>query len=228
MKAKLTITMFIICLFVGQGNAQLVFDDGGVHNIDWHIDIEEEYHVYVRNGTTLNLLEEGFIHFLYVEDSSVVNVSNVLRTGAVSMIAQDDSVINIYGGRITSILTALNRSTVNIYGGHIGFYINAGLDGVAYREIDTSVVTFYGHHFAIDGVDVAYGEINISVGENDSVSGFLTGILANGESIGGLPFQPNFYIYDNSRIVLAETAPEPATILLLGLGSLFLRKIRSK
>ena len=73
----------------------VVFDDGGVHNIDYTIRAEE---VHLKNGTTLNILAGA-------------NLQRLVNIG---------SALNVYDGKIDSIVGAGYGTSVNIYAGSIG------------------------------------------------------------------------------------------------------------
>jgi hypothetical protein len=77
---------------------------------------------------------------------------------------------------------------------------------------NNSYVTIEGSNFAIDGIPVDSGEITSTGGEFRR----LTGTLANGDIINN-----QFRVNDSSKLFLV---PEPATLLLLGLGAVMLRK----
>jgi len=83
-----------------------------------------------------------------------------------------------------------------------------------------ATLKIYGSNFAIDGIPVDFGEITSILGHTYSSDPFrrLTGTLINGDII-----NTQFRIGENAKIVLT---PEPSSILLFGLGSLFLRRKR--
>jgi len=81
-------------------------------------------------------------------------------------------------------------------------------------------IEIYGFDFAVDGQPFGYGELTSIFGGSyvSETRRHLTGTLLSGELIDN-----DFYIGGSASIVLT---PEPATVLLLGLGGLALRKRR--
>jgi len=79
-------------------------------------------------------------------------------------------------------------------------------------------VKIFGTDFAIDGQPVVFGELTSIYGGStlDEPWRNLTGTLLSGEFL-----DTDFRIGNDAKIILI---PEPATILLLGLGGLFLKR----
>jgi hypothetical protein len=133
----------------------------------------------------------------------------------------EHSLINITGGSIGFDLYAEDYSQVVISGGFIAYDLNAfhdsdifvlgGSIGDSLNIQNNGRITISGSGFEIDGVPVDYGIYTAL----DYASGTLTGILSSGELINN-----DFEIYDDASIILV---PEPATILLVGLGMCLLR-----
>ncbi|MCJ7777875.1 MAG: PEP-CTERM sorting domain-containing protein [Sedimentisphaerales bacterium] len=115
----------------------------------------------------------------------------------------------ITGGNIAGI-HCLDSSRMYISGGTILGYINAG-----YYNDASSLITFYGSDFAINGQPVALGEYASSY---CSYSGQVTGTLTDGSLL-----NTSFGLKGNADILFI---PEPATVLLVGLGVLVLRRRR--
>jgi hypothetical protein len=116
-----------------------------------------------------------------------------------------NNIVNIYGGSIeggfgyaASAGLFVNGGTVNIYGGSI----EGG------EEVHDGKVFMYGMNF------------NYNLGPINTDSGTITGILAD-----GTPINTTFHQNKVGSIVLV---PEPASLLLFGVGSLFACSRRAK
>ena len=108
-----------------------------------------------------------------------------------------NSSLDIFGGDMLDNVVARNNSSIDITGGNLYGIIDC---------YDDAVITLYGSNF-----NFPYGTITNS-------TGILTGTLSNGDLIDN-----RFYVHDNASIVLV---PEPATLLLLGLGGILLRRAK--
>jgi len=200
----------VLCLGTSEVKA-LILNDGGVHTVDWTIDEA----VWVEDSptddpTTLNLIDGGeIVDWLNVFDYSVANIYG----GSIGfeLHTYDFSQATISAGSIAYDLMAFHDSRVSIYGGTIG-------DGVLAR--DFGEITIYGSSFMVDGIPVGYGPITTgTINELGMLTGTLTGTLDSGELINN-----DFNIDPDASIFLV---PEPATLLLIGLGTWFLRRNRT-
>jgi len=245
--AMFLMVIIVLCLGVSEVDAAYTyidFCDGGVHEINSSNstgvdDIVRIDYGYPGIGTTVNLVLGGKIGYCL----DAFENSNFTMSGgeiATHLSGSNDSHITISGGEIGEEVLCGGNSQVTISGGHIGIEINAymnsqitfsggtiGYDlrangyshviisgGQVAHELwatQNSIMTVYGSDFSIDGLNVGYGPIT-------ATSGILTGALASGEMLNN-----NFYIYENASIILV---PEPATVFLLGLGCLALRRRR--
>lgn len=239
--------LIVLCFAICEVEAAIVyidFFDGQVHEINSSNstgpdDIVRIDYGYPGIGTTVNLVPGGKIGYCL----DAFENSNFTMSGgeiATHLSGSNDSHITISGGKIGEEVLCGGNSQVTISGGHIGIEINAymnsqitfsggvlgyqlrangyskviisgGQVGYELWATQNSIMTIYGTDFGIDGLNVGYGPITVA-------SGILTGTLASGEAINN-----DFYIYDDASIVLV---PEPATVLLFGLGSLVLLKKR--
>ncbi len=171
--------------------------------------------VTVRYTSNFEIFEGGEAMGLSTYNNSVANIAggslnfdiwtynfsqvNISEGGTGWLYAHNNSKIIMSGGGIGIELYAYDNSEIEISGGYIG-------PGGIYAYGD-SQITIFGRDFNVNGLGVGYGEITAS-------SGTLTGTLENGD-----PIDNDFYIDDNASIVLT---PEPATLLLLGLGAVIL------
>ena len=208
MKKIIIVTLaMVLCVGTAEVSA-LILNDGGVHTVDWTIDEP----VWVEDSptddpTTLNLVDGGEISdWLSVFDYSQINISG----GSIGWVVEtyEYSQATISGGSIVNSLYAFSESNVEISGGLIGDELNVR---------DNSLVEIYGSNFAVDSIPVGYGQITVgTINELGMLTGTLTGILDSGELINNA-----FNIDPDATIFLV---PEPATLLLVGLGALCLRR----
>lgn len=140
---------------------------------------------------------------IFVEDNSRMEISGGSMGSWVN--AYGNSELLISGGEIARFIVALENSHITISGGILGDRLSAGMDGL---------ITLVGSDFAIDGTPVGYGDSARDYGQ----FGTITGSLANGDAI-DIPYSA----LDSSDIVFI---PEPASILMLGLGGLSLLRRR--
>ncbi len=217
------------------------FNDGGIHEINsgnstGQFELVRVDYGYPGMGTTLNIVTGGKI----AEALSVFENGNTnLLGGEISgnLFVYDDSRAIIYEGIIGEFLHSGGNSWVTVLGGVVGTEVDAfensqidisggtfsyvradgygqlnisgGSFGVELRATQNSVLTISGSNFTIDDIPVEYGTVTAS-------TGILGGILTSGETI-DVPF----YTHEDAVMILV---PEPAMILLLGLGALLLRK----
>lgn len=172
------------------------------------------YHLYANNSSTVNIFNAWYMDDLYAYDLSTVNMYD----GRVySLSAYNSSTINISGGFAHDYLVAYNSSTVNISGGSLGSLetqdsstVNISGGSITHLQAgDLSVVTFYGSDFL--------------AGSGLSFNG--NRILGNGTLSGkwmdGTPW--SIYIQQITPTVTLLVTPEPATLLLFGLGAIITR-----
>ena len=251
-----TVTLCVVLsVGLPQASADLIYNDGQVHNIstDYSGYVGHIYDSAADESTTVNVYTGGIYDELYAWDYSAINVFDGTFHEALG--ARNNSTVTVYDGTIQQIVlndgaTGGGDAIVNIYGGNIyelqpaggHSYVFGGsiarvatnnssvvsiLDG-SINEIDSyvqsavsisggsisnlsaryqSTITIYGTNFNYD-----YGAIS-------DIFGTLQGTLANGDAINA-----DFYRYATTASIVL--VPEPATLLLFGLGSLMVRRKR--
>lgn len=242
----LMVATFFLCACPTLGTIYL--NDGLIHNIDYeindsvHVDymapemyttvnvldggsIDTPYYLWGFENSRINILG-GHVHYLDGYDWSRVSISGGVIT---SFRNSDFCQANISGGVIGSLDPAV-YSQVNISGGEIlnlesydfcQVNISGGEILLDLRLWDQSEIRIFGYDFAVDGQPFGYGELTSIFGDRpyDEPFKHLTGTLLSGEL-----FDNDFRIGHDARIVLI---PEPGTVLLLGLGGLFLKRRKS-
>ncbi len=205
----MTKTMLVlVCCFVlprtATGDMWLM--DGEVHDIDSVLPFGT---LIVWDGpgdvpTTLNLLQDGYIDGnLLVDTHSIANIFG----GTVSR--------SLLGGRRGSInmVAGLIREDIDIRPGAVRFTMSGGTVEGLVRLREFATATIIGRGFLLDGQPVS----DVFINEFSYIGGGrLTGVYFDGS-----PIDLTLWMEQWSRVVLI---PEPATILLLGIGMLFARQ----
>jgi hypothetical protein len=256
-KMTICLTVAAVLVAAGQGFGLIQYNDGQTHSVGSLIttDVWVDYQS-PGISTTLNVLDGSQLAYPYSITGYQNSCINVLGGNLWIMYSHDSSSLNFIGtGQVRSVY-ASNGSQVNVSSGAIEYlqtmdtsiaYISGGafahggylVEGVSVMNNshviitggifttplqvqDSGILTIQGFNFAVDGKPVGYGELSSLLGGNGSEPArTLTGTLQSGQTI-----NTTFYIDGNqARISLAT--PEPATLLLLGLGGMILRKHRS-
>ena len=195
--------MSVSLLLVNAGKAQVVYDDGQMHEIDYNL----QGHVDIYDGpedqpTTVKLVADGAISDVDVYENSRFFMSGGTHWG--SLVLHDSSRGEVSGGVVDEDpFSIVNNSQLIITGDDFSEGLRVRNEGQVY---------IYGSDFTIYGNPVGYGPIQVSEGR-------LEGTLLNGQ------IRSNLDIQDNGMVTLV---PEPASLSLLLLGTLLLRRKRNR
>jgi len=214
-RAKITIYLLAILAIAASTHAQ----DFTLTNNE-HLDVTSDYHYgYLWDSSTANVTTGGSMSYAQANDEAILNISG----GKVEELeASNNSTLNIYNGLVTDDIDAYHNTNVNIFGGSV--------DGL--RTYDNSTVNMSGGSISEDGLQVWDASIVIFDGYDftldDGLSWDIDGqtILGTGTLSGTWFDNTSFAIpidkHDITATIMA--VPEPATLLLLTLGGLLLRR----
>jgi len=171
------------------------------------------------SGASIVNISGGNVSWGYVMDSSILNFSdgNIDRR----LYSYHSSTVNMSGGSVSEEICAHNNSTVNISGGNVSNKVSAydtsilNLSGGSIANLiawNSSTVIFEGYDFTL-GQGLSWG----LDGQTIFGTGILTGIWFDHTS-----FVIPITYHNTDATILA--IPEPATLVLLSLAGLFLRK----
>jgi hypothetical protein len=155
-------------------------------------------------------MSSGGVGKMYALNNSQITMSG----GWVSILrAYGSSQIAISGGVMTELL-ASNNSQITISGGR---FVSSQCDLIA---VGNSQIIIEGSNFTYNDSPVGFEPFTSSNFNSNSHDqwNILRGTYANGDA-----FAANILVWDSASIVLV---PEPATLLLFGLGAVVLRRKR--
>jgi len=236
--------------------ANVTFDDGGVHNIDYEInDLVDVDYQSPGMKTTVNWLDGGILLYPYwlsgygdstinIFDGTVIRYLNAwencqvtIYDGSVySLSTLDNSKAKIFGGSTDIHLNPQDKSEVEIYGGSISSgwtaYENSQVTifgGSIGKEMRAGYSDFCSSTITLIGSDFAINGMSVGYGEYDTGGWSVVGGTLTGTLANGDYLDSRFYIRGDSRIVLAPI-PAPGALLLgsIGVGIVgWLRRIGS-
>ena len=194
--------------------------------------------------TTVNLLAGGHIISgeLKIQNQGCLNMYSGASVNWADVDVSGSGTFNMYGGSVSPWTVLVKDSgTTNIYNGSVAelltdYVSSAKIMGGVFSDIHSfrnSKIDIYGGKFNTNLASVnsstitLYGSFNLAYGtytctaplNGNYDTRYLTGTLASGETTTNL----QCLTFTGSHLVLAPV-PEPATILLLTLGGLILRK----
>jgi hypothetical protein len=242
---KIYIVAILLAAYSQNAAAFLKLNDGGYHVIDYTVNDSMRVDQYTPGaGTRVDLVEGGLVQAWIdaYEDSQVSilggGVAATIRAygrcdltiagGEIGgpVVVRENSRMEISGGSMESWVQAFDDSEATISAGQVALFVEAwdnsrvtisgGTIGGRIAAIRDSLITLVGSDFAVNGTPVGYGDSARIYG----IMGTITGILANGDTLNN-SFNINGIGADITFI------PEPATLLLLGIGAMgVLRKLR--
>lgn len=173
-----------------------------------HLDVIGETTVTARNQSNINVydgggLDGGSFTTFELLDSSTLNVYG--GDVHLTLLAYDSANINMYDGSIFD-LGLLGPVTVDIYGGHVGTFLGN------HSVPPSATVNFYGSMFEYNAQEL--WSPPMEPGQEGWWTSKLTGYGPDGTPITylGLP--------DPSMNPNINLIPEPATVVLIGIGAI--------
>jgi hypothetical protein len=232
-------------LVAGQGLAKDFYSDGNIMAGDlW----DSVYiHDTLPNHTTVNMSGGQVFGGIYSYNSSILNLSG----GQVNtMLTYDTSILNMTGGRLSQLnlyensrayLSRNENTNFDIYARDQSIINFSGTaQGTEVQALNTSIINISGGGivdltaYNIGVISIYGGNItNIGAQDNSIVNIFgydlfksSTGGIGNGFVQGYFNDHSFFNIYFRVPDTYSHVnlIPEPITVLLLGVGGLFLRK----
>lgn len=209
-KAMLVLAL-MFCFIVPSTEAVVIFNDGGYHSTTTKDPIKV-YNNLWDEPTTVHIIggatgaNGADVPYLSIYGESVVQFGGGTVDEAYP---QDNSRLNIDGGLLNVVLRARGSSQVTISGGVI-----TPSQGIWLHE--NATITFYGRDFMLDGEPISYGVYHFI-----PLGALLTGILGTRETnilevrlANASPYLGQAWYF----------VPEPATLLILGAGVLFVAR----
>ncbi len=218
-------------------NSSVTVNGGSIN--DW-LYIKDNGIATVNNGSVNKLaatgdctvtVNGGIINSIFTYNTSTTIISNGLISNNIQ--TQNSSEVTISGGTVNNYIHAYNNSTITISGGVTNNNIishDSGIIDIMGGTINSSfqaydgTIYLYGNNFSVNSTALSFGDDLRDYGTLGSsglwLSGPITGILQDGSVL-----DTYFSVWTDSdaQIIII---PEPATILLLTLGGLALRKKR--
>ena len=216
---------------------RVYFDDGQVHRImdDTHLDdiFFLDFNRFNSPGTHLEVVEGGRTNVILTYNISTVAITGGIVDGFnVAVLTYGDSTATITGGRLIGDVAAHDSSQILFGGGHLNRDLIAYDDAVlrvqggsidgALQVHDDGIIYLLGDNFSVGGVDLTPGDnlrdyATLVLNPHRYV-GTVTGTLSDGSTLDNAFW---ISVHGNPNIIVI---PEPATVSLLALGVLALRR----
>ena len=163
------------------------------------------------DDSTLNISGGTFHDFmLSTQNSSEVSITGGTFPTIVELYIRGDTSMSVTGGIF------LDDSNFHVaVQGSSSMLISGGMNYATYISVSENAdLTIQGYDLQMNGIDLPSGSYG------GYRSGFMTGYLLDGTG-----FEWEMYVIDNA-ILTVQNVPEPATLLLLGMGGFILRRKR--
>jgi len=200
--------MLIVASFALPLNASIIFDDGGIHDLDSFvgsfIDVKNSFW---DEPTTINLRQGFSCSYFHAYDDSLIN----LYDGRIitHFIGHDNSILSLHGGQVDNTLYAKGYSRIFIDGGtyqHLSLSENAEIQIIA-GHIDTLGASGTSKLY-INGGALGYVTINENV-TAEIESGLFAGVFVvsaySNVSISGGVFETILEIHVPSAVTIYGT-----------------------
>lgn len=195
-------------------------NDGQFHEVDYSVTGD----LNISNDSTVDVLAGSDIELdISIFDTSIANITGGVIGDDVWI--YNDAELNVSGGNIGHVIGANDNSSVYLSGGSKSIIasnefsyveISGGAISDSIVAFDDSEIKIMGYNFEIDSSPIG----SMILSSSTHPAGNLTGYLIDNTYI-----DVDFEILLNSSIVI-ENIPEPATLTLLTLGGLALRRRR--
>ena len=227
--------LFVLVQMAGANN--IYFEDGQTHVINTNRQADTfwlDKNISNSPGTHLEIQSGGSTSIILPFNYSTITLNGgSIIGGNVAIDTYGDNILIVNSGTIKGDIAANSNSRFYIDGGSLlddvyaydsGIVeIRGGQTGGIYGTYGNGKIYLYGGTFSVNGQAVTAGDslrhyVPISPQYPEYYIGTVTGTLQNGS-----PVNNNFWIWasTSSDIIVI---PEPATILLFGIGTCVLRR----
>lgn len=238
----LLVILVLITSSTATAGVGVYWDDGGAHTVDDDTHLLDtillDSNVANSPGTHLDITDDGRISTLITYNYSTATFNE----GIIGTIdARNYSAINITGGTMGAYLSASGNATVNVSGGTIGsvYALGSSVISISGGDLQANTRVRQDSILYLDGSfsmydsegNVVYLSYDDKLSDyakfyDDGTISYYYGTICGNFTDGGYLFS-KFRIYntgDYEGIADIIIIPEPATLALLGLGGLLLRR----